>query len=68
MARRLTEPQWVDEFLNRLSLLFPTIEPDEATVRALETFADARHREPSEAADHYALELPVDDFGQPTQW
>jgi hypothetical protein len=51
-----------------LSLLFPTIEPDGATVRALEAFADARHREPSEAADHYALELPVDDFGQPTQW
>jgi len=51
-----------------LSLLFPTIEADEATSRALETYTDARHREPSEAADQYALELPVDDSGQPTQW
>lgn len=68
MARRLTEPQWVDEFLNRLSLLFPTVETDEAIARAIETFADVRHREPSDAADHYALELPVDDLGQPTQW
>jgi hypothetical protein len=68
MAQRLTEPQWVDEFLNRLSLLLPTVETSDATARALETFVDDRHREPSEAADHYALELPADALGRPGDW
>lgn len=63
MPHHLTEPEWVDRFLNKLGTLLPSIHAAGANERALQAYADAADLGPEEAAEIYALELPPGEPG-----
>jgi hypothetical protein len=59
----LTEPQWVDRFLDRLGTLKPSVHAAGSRERALQAYAEAADNGPEEAAERFALELPPADAG-----
>ncbi|HEY4066992.1 MAG TPA: hypothetical protein VGM74_08875 [Burkholderiaceae bacterium] len=59
----LTEPQWVDRFLDRLGTLRPSVHAAGSRERALQAYAEAADNGPEEAAERYVLELPSPDAG-----
>jgi len=65
MPHRLTEPQWVDRFVNRLGQVWPGVHAAGARERALQVYADAGDLGPEEAAEIHAQELQAGDTGEP---
>lgn len=65
MPHNLTEPQWVDRFLNKLGQLVHNFSIKDAMQAALATYPDASDMEPEEAAEVFALECPPGECGAP---
>lgn len=61
--RHLTEPEWVDRFLDRLGTLRPSVHAAGSRERAMQIAAESPDLGPEEAAERCASEFPAVDVG-----
>ena len=61
MSDAFTEAQWIDRFANRLGALLPAVGADDATRIAVTAYRQASELDPDEAAEVYALDMPLRD-------